>query len=112
MRRLRDERGQASVEFVALLPLLALVVLLLWQAVVAGQAASSAAGAARAAARAHAIGADPLVAARRAVPAALRTGLAVAAVGDGVRVRVAVPVVLAGGSLGSFSASAQLAPQR
>src|SRR3954471_3548096 len=48
MRTLRDESGQAAVEFVAVLPLVALVVAVLWQAVLAGQAVWSSAGAARA----------------------------------------------------------------
>jgi hypothetical protein len=53
---LRSTRGQASVELVALLPLLALNALALWQGVVAAQAAWLAGGAARAAARAQALG--------------------------------------------------------
>ena len=52
MPRLRDAAGQASVEFVALLPLAVLVAGGLWQAVVVGQAVWASAGAARAAARA------------------------------------------------------------
>jgi hypothetical protein len=108
----RGESGQASVELVAVLPLVALVALLLWQAVVAGEAASSVAGAARAAARAQAVGGDPLAAARRAVPGGLRRSLRVTARGDGVHVRLAVPVVVGGGSLGSFSASAAMPSQR
>src|SRR3954469_4592899 len=50
MRTLRDESGQAAVEFVALLPLVALVVAVLWQTVLAGQAVWSSAGPARRAA--------------------------------------------------------------
>ena len=46
------ESGQATVELVALLPLLAAVGLALWQAVVAGQAMWLAGAAARSAARA------------------------------------------------------------
>ena len=110
--RPRDETGQAAIELVALLPLVVLVGLLLWQAVLAGQAVWSSAGAARAAARARAVGGDPLAAARAAVPTGLRAGVRVAFAGDGVRVRVAVPVVLAGGPLGAFSSTAELAPQR
>ncbi|HVW18454.1 MAG TPA: hypothetical protein VHB30_09410, partial [Solirubrobacteraceae bacterium] len=49
-------RGQASVELVALLPIVLLVGAALWQAVVAGQAIWLSGGAARAAARAAAIG--------------------------------------------------------
>ena len=51
----RREVGQASVETVALLPLVVLVGALLWQAVVAGQALWLSGAAARAAARAAAV---------------------------------------------------------
>jgi len=112
MRKARDESGQAAVEFVVSLPLVVLVCLLLWQAVVAGQAVWSSAGAARAAARAEAIGADPTAAARASVPAGLRDGVRIVRARDGVRVAVAVPLVLGGARLGSFTSSAELAPQR
>src|SRR5947209_12048116 len=92
MPPLRDASGQASVELVAILPLIALVVGVLWQAVLAGEAVWSAAGAARAAARAQAVGSDPLVAARGALPDALRSGVRVDPQGGGVRVRLAVPL--------------------
>ena len=49
---------------VALLPLVALLAMVLWQAAVAGQAVWLAGSAARAAARAHAVGGQPLNAAR------------------------------------------------
>jgi hypothetical protein len=112
MSRHRDATGQASVELIAILPLAALVVAVLWQAVLAGQAVWASAGAARAAARAQAIGGDALVAARGAVPSSLRAGVRVKAVGDGVRVAVAVPLVLTGASLGSIDSEAALPPQR
>ncbi len=63
--------GQASVEFVALLPVLLLLALALWQCVVAGQALWLAGGAARAAARAQALGQDARAAAQRVLPASL-----------------------------------------
>src|SRR5437763_11737599 len=90
--------GQATVETVALLPLLAVVAGLAWQALVAGQAVWLAGGAARAAARAVAIGADGAAAARGSLPAGLRAGVRVRADGDGVRVAVPVPLVLSGAS--------------
>jgi Flp pilus assembly protein TadG len=75
-RRLRrGQEGQAAVEFVALLPILALIGLLLWQLVVAGQAVWLAGGAARAAARARAVGADGVAAARAALPSRLERGV-------------------------------------
>jgi len=111
MPRLRDASGQASVELIAIVPLAALVVAVLWQAMLTGQAVWSSAGAARAAARAHAVGGDPLLAARGAVPGSLRRGVRVRTVGDGVRVGVRVPLVLTGVALGSVDASAALPPQ-
>ena len=79
------DQGQASVELVALLPLMAVLAGLLWQAVVAGQAVWLAGSAARAAARATALGADAPAAARRVLPDRLERGLVVrrASVGRG-----------------------------
>ena len=62
---MHTQRGQASVELVALLPLVVALLAGLWQAAVAGHAAWAAAGAAQAAARAVAVGADARAAARR-----------------------------------------------
>jgi hypothetical protein len=106
MRR-HGERGQATVELVALLPVLALIGLLLWQAIVAGQAVWLAGAAARAAARAVAVGAEPLPAARRALPPSLERGLVVyEPASGGVRVAVRVPAVLGGGRLTTIRAGA------
>jgi hypothetical protein len=112
MRRHGRERGQATVELVALLPLLALLGMALWQAVVAGQALWLAGSAARGAARAAAVGADPLAAARRALPAALERGLRVEASDPGeVRVAVAVPAVIGAGRLTTVTAAAAFPSQ-
>lgn len=106
------ESGQATVELVAVLPLLAAVGLALWQAVVAGQAMWLAGAAARSAARAAAVGAEPAPAARRALTPALERGLRVR-VGEGgeVRVTVVVPAVLGGGRLATVSATAAFPAQ-
>src|ERR671930_1732362 len=95
------QHGQATVETVALLPLVVLLGALLWQAVVAGQALWLAGAAARAAARAAAVGGDAESAARGALPPRLEDGLRVrsAAGGAGVRVAVHVPAVLTHGSV-------------
>jgi hypothetical protein len=111
MPRARDATGQASVELIAILPLAALVVAVLWQAMLAGQAVWSSAGAARAAARAQAVGGDPRAAARGAVPGALRSGLRVRESDGAVRVGIRVPLVLSGMSLGTVDARAALPPQ-
>ena len=108
----RGERGQASVELVALLPLLAVVAGLLWQAVVAGQAVWLAGSAARAAARASAVGGDPRAAARHVLPPRLRDGLAIRSRDrDGVRVAIAIPSVAGALRLGTVSARARLQDQ-
>jgi hypothetical protein len=112
MPSVRGQQGQASVELVALLPLLALVAFALWQAVVAGQAMWLAGAAARTAARAQALGADAELAARAALPPRLEDGLRVRAVGDGaVRVTLRIPSVLTGGAVASTSARARFVPQ-
>ena len=112
MPRLRDPSGQASVELIAVVPLLALVVGALWQAVLVGEAVWSAAGAARAAARAQAVGGDALSAARGAVPGVLRAGVRVSPAGDGVHVRVGVPLAGTHATVGTFDARAALPSQR
>lgn len=113
MRFSRSQSGQATVEFVALLPLLALVGLVLWQAAVAGQAAWLSGSSARAAARASAIGGDPRAAAARILPAALRHGLRVETPSGGtVRVRIAVPSVVGGGRVATFDSTAHFQEQR
>jgi hypothetical protein len=87
------EKGTASVELIAAVPFLLLVVLVAAQAALAGQALWSASVAARAGARAALVGRDAGAAARRALPPSLRRG---AEVGDedGVSVRVAIPRLL------------------
>src|SRR5215210_1657814 len=112
MPSIRGQDGQASVEIVALLPLLALVAFALWQAVVAGQAMWLAGSAARAAARAEALGADPASAARAALPPRLEAGLRVRAGDDGaVRVTLRIPAVVMGGAVATTSAGARFVPQ-
>ena len=112
MPSIRGQDGQASVELVAMLPLLAFVAVAVWQAAVAGQALWLAGAAARAAARAEALGADPASAARAALPPRLEDGPRVRAVDDGgVAVTVRIPAVLAGGAVATTSARARFVPQ-
>ncbi len=112
-RRIRSrEEGQATVELIALLPLVAVLTTLLWQAALAGQAVWLAGSAARAAARATAVGADAQAAARGVLPDRLDRGLAVSPAGeDGVRVAVRIPAIVGGARLGTVSARARLQPQ-
>jgi len=132
----RAEQGQASVELVALLPLMAVLAALLWQAVVAGQAVWLAGSAARAAARASAIGADTSAAAKRVLPDRLERGLVVrdatsgnaddnsngsenggndndnGGVEGGVRVAIAIPTIVGSGRLTTIVARARLQDQK
>lgn len=112
MARWRDERGQASVELVGVLPLCLLACAVVWQLALAGHAAWAAGSAARAAARAAAVGGDPRTAARGALPESLERGLEVRPRDGGeVRVTVRVPAIGALLSLGAVSASARFEPQ-
>lgn len=109
----QDEDGQATVEFVALAPLLVIIVLGLWQAAVAGQAVWLAGAAARAGARAEAIGGDPVPAARAALPRRLEEGLRVRAVsGGGVAVSLQIPAVIGDRALARTIARARFVSQR
>ena len=89
------QEGQASVELVAVVPLVLLVGAICWQLALAGHAAWMSAHAARAAARADAVGSDVRAAARSALPEGLRRGLRVERLGEGgVRVGVGIPLLL------------------
>ena len=107
MREFRSRGGQASVELVATLPVLAALVAGCWQAVVAAQCWWLAGVGARAAARAEAVGQSPLAAARSALPVGRRPGVKVK-VGEGgsVTVRLPVPAVVEGLRLGAVAATA------
>lgn len=111
-RRSVQESGQAAVELVAVLPFVALLAMLLWQLVVAGQAAWLAGSAARAAARAHAVGQDAASGARGVLPSRLEQALAVRTAQDGsVKVSLGVPSVVGGGVLGTIDGHARFEPQ-
>jgi hypothetical protein len=109
---MRSTRGQATVEFVALLPLLALIGLLCWQAVLAGQAIWLSGAAARAAARASALDTDATAAARRVLPSPLAAGVTVEDEAPGnVHVHIAIPAVIGGVHLVSIDQHAHFAAQ-
>ena len=95
MSRSASESGQASVETVAVLPLVLLAAALAWQLVLTGHTLWLAAGAARAAARAELVGQSPARAARSALPRSLERDLSVRRVdGAGIRVEVRLPLVV------------------
>lgn len=107
-----SDAGQASVEFVALLPLIVAVLALAWQAVLAGEAVWAASAAARAAARAASVGADAEQAARTHLPARLERGLRVREPRSGtVEVSVRVPRMLRQLPLGRVHGTARFQPQ-
>jgi len=101
------ERGQASVELVAVLPALVVCVLIAGQAVAAGWALWTAGNAARAGARAEHVGSDGEEVARRALPGTLG-GDADVRSRDGVRVRVGVPRLVPGAELPAVTAASTL----
>lgn len=107
----RRDGGQASVELVALLPLVLAAALLLFQLLLVGASAWLASTAARDAARASALGADSQAAASSSLPAPFRRGLTVTDAPPGIRVRLRIPT-LTGISLGTASATAAMEPQR
>ena len=90
----RREGGTASVELIAVVPFLLLAALVAAQLMAAGYALWSAGVAARAGARAQLVGGNARQAARRALPAVLRSGAKVAGRDDSVSVRVTVPRLL------------------
>ena len=92
-----SERGQASVELVAVLPAVILIGAVVWQLALAGHAAWLTANAARAAARAEIVGRSASSAARSALPQSLERGLEVKRLDkDKVRVSGRVPWLLMG----------------
>ncbi len=107
---MKPEKGQASVETIALVPVVLVLGALAWQLALAGHAAWMSAHAARAGARADVVGRDPRAAARSALPGALRRGLEVRRLrAGGVRVRVRVPLLVPGSPSGvGVAASASL----
>jgi ferric-dicitrate binding protein FerR (iron transport regulator) len=92
-RQRAGERGQASVELVALLPVLVVIAIAGAQALAVGYSAVLAGNAAEAAALALAGGGDPESAARSALPGWSRGQVQVAVKGGHVRVSVRPPAL-------------------
>jgi pilus assembly protein CpaE len=91
------ERGQASVELVAVLPFLGLALLAAFQLAVVGYALWSAGAAARTGARAAHVGGDVIDAARSALPDGLRDAARVSGGEDEpVRVTIRAPSLVPG----------------
>jgi TadE-like protein len=109
---LRSASGQATVELVAVLPVVAAVLAALWQLALVGYAEWGASAAARAAARAAAVGGDPAAAARSHLARSLRPGLRVRPLiaGD-VRVAVRIPTLPGVPDLGHARSTGHFEPQ-
>ena len=95
MARRGDEDGQASVELIAAIPTLLILILVAAQFAVVGYALWSAGVAAHAGARAAYVGGNGVLAARRSLPSALRGGASVTE-RDGIAVRLRVPSFVPG----------------
>ena len=89
-----NERGQASVELLATLPLVLLVALSVTQLLAVGYASVLAGNAAEAGALALAGGGDPRAAARSALPGWSRAHGAISVKAGEVRVRLRAPALL------------------
>jgi hypothetical protein len=107
---MRQTRGQASVETVVLLPVLALVVVAAWQGLVAAWALVSVQDAAGAGARAAMVGEPVPAVVARALPARLRGGMHVTQRDGRVTVSVRMPSVVPGFSP-HLEASARVPPR-
>lgn len=108
----RREAGQSAVELVALLPLIGVVAAIVWQLLLAGGALWFGGVAARAAARAEAVGADPVAAARRALPGRYERGMRVRRDGGEVAVVVRVPAAFGDRAVGAITTRAHFEAQR
>ena len=109
---MRGERGQSTVEAVALLPVLVAVALAVGHVLAAGMAHELAGHAAEAAAIAVLRGADPREAARAALPEWSEGRVAVRVAGRRVRVRLEPPAVVPGaGDLLAATADADAGPE-
>jgi TadE-like protein len=90
------DRGQATIETVAVMPLVALLALAAWQGILIGWTALEAQQAARAGARALLAGERPGRAVGRSLPASMRAGVRVDRSGGRLVVRVPVPGLFPG----------------
>src|SRR3954470_531922 len=108
----RDDTGQASVELVAVLPLVAALLAALWQVALVGYTEWAASAAARAAARADAVGSDPARPARAHLARSLEHSLSVRSSSAGtVRVAVRIPTPPGVPDLGHARATGHFEPQ-
>lgn len=104
--RRRRERGSVTLELLSLLPLVLLLTLTVFQVVVTAATATAAQNAARSASRTAAMGGgNPVAAARSSLPSWLRPGAQITVSGTSSKVRVRVPLVVPGLSVGAITVS-------
>ena len=96
LERLRDERGQTSVELVGMLWWMLLAALVVWQLMLSAWAVDQAANAARTASRVEGRGGDAAKAARNALSSGLRDGMRVTMTGETAQVSVRIPIIVPG----------------
>ena len=105
MGHVKSDRGQATIETLALLPVMFGLAIAGWQGLLVGWTALEAQQAARAAARAALGGEPPRAVALASLPAAMRDGLCLERTGGRLILHVTVPSVVPGFRL-SVAASA------
>jgi TadE-like protein len=99
LRRLRSEVGQATIELLSATPVLILGALLVWQMCLVGVVLTSAQNAARTGARVLSRNGDPNGAedaAMHSLRPTFRHGAEYTAIGDTVRVKVNIPLLVPG----------------
>jgi pilus assembly protein CpaE len=104
-RRLRDERGQASVEFAGVLFWLLLTAFVVWQLLLVTWTFNQASNAARTASRVDGRGGDAVKAGRNALSPGLRDGARIKMEGEKATVKVRIPIIVPGVDLDGVMAT-------
>ena len=102
MRIVRDQRGQASIEVVGMLPLLLLAAMFVWELHLIASASNAVENAARTGSRVEGLGGDGRKAAIRALPTYQREGAEVRIDGEKVTIKTGVPILVPGLKTGLF----------
>ena len=104
-RHLRDERGQATVEFAGVLFWLLLTAFVVWQLLLVTWTFNQASNAARTASRVDGRGGDAVKAGRNALSPGLRDGARIKMEGEKATVKVRIPLVFPGLDADGFTAT-------
>ena len=104
-RRLRDERGQATVEFAGVLFWLLLTAFVVWQLLLVTWTFNQASNAARTASRVDGRGGDAVKAGRNALSPGLRDGARIKMEGEKAIVKVRIPIIVPGVDLDGVMAT-------